>query len=407
MESKIKIKGGLRFFIFFASTFLGLSNIYWLPIIGDIRVISVTLFILTCSTLFFIKLKKNQIYLPNRYYGVFGMTVLFILFIPSILLSNNELPFKILLDFINFYIFLWIIYIIANKSEKAIIKITSNATKVILFFCALHIIESTFTIYNISPTHSSLSQYTGFKETGFNLSRTGWSNGICLFIPCIFLVFKNDFFKIIGILVILYSQFLCGGRSGLIASIYMILALIKLQKTISNYKIFFLLGLILIFGALNIDLIISSLRFDRLDNQQITFNTLNYFSANRLIGYQYGLEIWVNNPFTGKGIGNVDLSSISNVKDIHNFWVKTLAESGILTCLFLLAFISYPIRIGLKYINRFKNEVTIYFFIIVSGGALLTLFEPNVIFNSFKNSSIWWFSLAVMLSKIKQFNRVK
>jgi O-antigen ligase len=160
------------------------------------------------------------------------------------------------------------------------------------------------------------------------------------------------------------------------------------------------------FSVINIDLLTSSLRLDRIINKNITFITLNSFSANRLIGYQYGLEVWINHPFVGKGIGNVDISSISRTKDIHNGWIKNLAESGIGIFLFLLGFIIYPIRKGWRYIKKFKNDVTIYFFLILSGGALLTLFEPNVIFNSFKNSSIWWLSLAVILCKIKHFNPV-
>lgn len=384
--------------IFLLFLYLGLSNIYWLPLTSSISFIKYGLFGLIFAMLL-LNLKAIKLYLPKGNYSLFGMVVVLILFTPSILNSREEEPFMIYFDFVSSYLFLWIGYILANNNTQAIIKIIRYSTILLLSFCFVHIEESNFGLFGIQPPLESGS-YDNFQDTGFNLSRTGWSNGISLFVPMIFFVFRNRFFVFLGLIIILYSQFLSGGRTGLLTSIIAILLLFRLRANIGDFG--FILAVLSAFAYYNIDLIISSLRIERILGNEINFSTLNSFSANRLAGYQYGFEVWLDNPLFGKGQGNVDISSIAFVKDIHNFWIKTLAESGIFTFFFLISFVIYPIYKAWRYLRKYDDDILLYSLLVLVAGFVQTFFEPNVIFGSFQNSAIWWFALALALSRIQK-----
>lgn len=73
----------------------------------------------------------------------------------------------------------------------------------------------------------------------------------------------------------------------------------------------------------------------RKEGQDQALQVLNKYSSGRIHLVQKGLEQFISSPFTGVGLGNSDIGA-GKGQVIHSFWIKLLAESGLLVTLPLL-----------------------------------------------------------------------
>ncbi|MCB0747831.1 MAG: hypothetical protein KDC90_10255, partial [Ignavibacteriae bacterium] len=95
------------------------------------------------------------------------------------------------------------------------------------------------------------------------------------------------------------------------------------------------------------------------------------------------------------GIKNVNIEAIAFVDEIHNFWIKTIAESGLVVFSFYVVFV-YLIFKKIRNIG-IKNNIYYLTFLLILAGLIETMFEPNALFGSFQNSAVWWLGVAVIL----------
>jgi hypothetical protein len=372
--------------------YIGISSIYWFPgiAVDELRNFKYLVYgiIIALGVFLLPALKIKQI--PKGIFGLSGLFLLLILYIPSILLSNQEVAFETISNILSFYLFIWVIYLLLNNSLINLIIISKIVINIMMIFVIFHITGSLF--FKNIPIPEQKVSYISFQDISFNLSRTGWSNGMALFVPFCFL-FKTDIKKWVLIFLILYSQFLSGGRSGLLASLFIVFLYFLIQGSFKKFAL--LISTIVFLVISNLELVVSQLRIDRLESGY-GGDTLNQFSSDRVVGYVYGIQQWMDNPVFGKGIKNVNIEAIAFVDEIHNFWIKTLAESGTIVFLFYIVFIALIFK-NINAINN-KKEIFIIFLLLIIAGIIETMFEPNVIFGSFQNSAVWWLGVAVILS---------
>ncbi len=344
--------------------------------------------ILLIIALIFPRLLNKKI--PSGIFGVSGLLILFLLYLPSIIISVDEyVMFTVIENILSYYLFIWALYLLSTNGIINFQEITNVILLIIVFFTVWHIIGSLF--FNVAiPINKHW--YVTFQDTAFNVSRTGWSNGLALFIPLCFIL-KSNFKRWVFITLMIYSQFLTGGRSGLLASTVVILIYLIMNKSISKTIFIFSIVSLLIF--LNIDIVYERLRINFLSGG-IQEESLNNFSSDRVVGYIYGIQQWLDSPFFGNGLKNVNIQKVAFVDEIHNFWIKTLSESGIFVCLFYIFFIIMLFIKSYKIIGR--QHYKLIFTLVLFSGIVETMFEPRVLFDAFQNSAVWWFGVAVILA---------
>jgi hypothetical protein len=380
-----------KFLNCFIGFYIGISSIYWFPGLSveslrNFKYIVYSLIVLIGILLLPTLRNKN---IPKGIFGIWGLLLLPVLYLPSILLSEQEVMSDVFLNCLSFYLFIWLLFILFNNSKLDLSLISTIIINIIIFFVTLHIAISLF--YSDITIPPQKVSYITFQDIGFNLSRTGWSNGLALFIPFCFL-FKNGLKRWIFIGLIVYSQFLSGGRTGLLASLFIIFLYYYMNKALG--KIAFIFSIIGLLILNNLNFISEKLRFDRLETGYGD-DSLNQFSSDRIVGYKYGLEQWLDFPIFGKGIKNVNIEAIAFVDEIHNFWIKTIAESGLVVFSFYVVFV-YLIFKKIRNIG-IKNNIYYLTFLLILAGLIETMFEPNALFGSFQNSAVWWLGVAVIL----------
>lgn len=372
--------------------YVGISSIYWIPGIGleEMRIFKISFFVLVLFFIAIVLPTLQEKKILSGIFGIPGIIILVLLYLPSIIISSDEyILFTIIGNCLSYYLFIWALFILSKNNLMDFGRITNIILLIISFFTIWHIIGSLF--FNITIPNNRF-WYVTFQDTAFNTSRTGWSNGLALFIPLCF-VLRSNYRKWLFIALMIYSQFLTGGRSGLLASAFVILLYLVMSKAIG--KAIFIFSLIGILIVSNINLVTKQLRIDALSGG-ITEESLNQFSSDRVVGNIYGIQQWLDSPFFGNGLRNVNIQKVAFVDEIHNFWIKTLAESGIFVCLFYILFIIILFINSYQIIGR--QHYKLIFILVLISGIVETMFEPRVLFDAFQNSAVWWFGVAAILA---------
>jgi len=228
-------------------------------------------------------------------------------------------------------------------------------------------------------SHNTFDLFLGGSVTNFNL----WLS--LLFIPSLISIQPSSDKKSIGWIVlclsiglILMIEILFGGRSGLLI---LVIAIYLLYFAKLKTKNILLLSLFFIMFIWLSHLMASHLRLDRLYNAEWSntnsiYLSLNWFSAGRLDQYMFGIERFIECPLIGCGLGEVDYHGF----EIHNVYIRLLAEGGLILFTIILIPIFYILSTPA---NPFFRAVLISALI---GG----LFEPNLIFGNFGISIPFW-----------------
>jgi O-antigen ligase len=243
--------------------------------------------------------------------------------------------------------------------------------------------------------------------SGFGSLRTGWSDGIALFVPLLALVILDSkkWKFIVGLtvsvllLAIIGSQLIVGGRAGLLTSmlIMVVLAYYKLSRV---WFVAMMLTILLVgvsVAGVYINQLEEHLRIDRLFENKSTFEALDHFSADRLSGYLYAVNAFLERPITGYGFGNV----IYDGREIHNVWLRLLVEAGILLPTVFLYIIANSIKSVKMLMQKNRSSSTSAdtvisansgqsLSLVLIGGVVISFLEPNVLVGSFQNTAIWW-----------------
>lgn len=349
-----------------------ISMIYWFPRIGPINTFKLALIALICFSTFLFNTGTKR--------TLSGVTAFAFLALLAILPSIGLSPFYDLVDyFTNVGIIATFCLAVSTfDANDHLYKILSNLISFgVVLFALIHVIGSVY--FNLDSYIPIDEAYTGFADIGFNLSRTGWSASLGLFVPILFLNRSSRQGLLLAIPMVL-SQYICGGRGGLVASAAAILIILwkRREKALLVLLLFCAVALI----QTNYDEFAGAMRLDRLDGGA---NALNSFSAGRIESYVLALEIFQQNWLTGIGYGQMDLSRQLGCEDVHNAFLLLTTEMGLFVA---------PLFLGLFILVRplFKPTRTSDIPPLAPIAALVLLMsvEPSVLFKSFQNSFGFW-----------------
>lgn len=383
--------------VWLLSVYLGTAPIYWLPGVSLQAVAAAKALLASLAVLAVLveAIFRNQLRLPTGLLGPPGLLILVLLSTPAILQAETlSKSLAFLFDLTLGIGFLWCFAILAREG--------ADLPK--LFVRSLFIIAAAalFTLYSSTAVQSVASPFdTGpLSATGFGSARTGWSNGLSFYLPVTLLLFvKNPprrhpaLLQLAVIGLILGSQALSGGRAGLLASLFVLLAFLTIPRS-RPIAILYLTAFAVIAIVLA-DRLLQHLRIDDLLQYGSVFALLDDFSASRLAGYVLAWEHIRARPILGYGFGQVLLTIPHiGVFEIHNLWLKLATESGVLLPLFFLIVVirvlwSTRRSIAVQPHGGGRSTLTSLVLIILVG-LLVSQFEPGVLLGSFQNSAVWW-----------------
>jgi O-antigen ligase len=243
-----------------------------------------------------------------------------------------------------------------------------------------------FDFNNLLPINEP---YISFKEIGLNVSRTGWSASLALFIPILFIK-RSSFSALLFSIPVLTSQFISGGRGGLLAGVVTVILILINRK---NYRIIAVLGMFIIAAVVAYsDELSLILRLNRLSQSE---GALNSFSAGRIDSYIASLKLLLNNPVFGIGYGNMDLTTVLKMKNVHNAFLLLITELGIFSFLFFIG-----IFLLLQRLFTGNRKLGIPTYVPIIALFVLMMLEPSVLFRSFQNSFGFWAYYFIRTSSI-------
>ena len=287
-----------------------------------------------------------------------------------------------LVKLINLFLAFCFIIIIAFDRNFNLYKYFIVATVISLFIES--IIINYLVIESVIVNGNFLGRSNNYSGFGANVNISSFSVLIKSIIP-IYLLFnyKNTILKLISCLLIassFLSVLLLMSRAAII-SLFMVLISVLLFSIFANKKKYFLsTGLIilcLLIGTFSYNLIneknASNIIGERFSN--VTNPTDDGSVNERLNFYSAAINSIKDNPILGIGYGNWKIKSIDLNKDIiasyrvpyfvHNDFLQTTAEIGIIGGLCFIFFILYPIWISFKKtIKHFKFNLDFMIFLI-------------------------------------------
>lgn len=384
--------------------YLCLAPVYWLPGIS-INLLYAFKFILIASAVslsFIYLLTIGKLTFPRGIIGLGGFILIIFVSMPALMQTDSALALKRIQDYFLGYSTFFAAFALSAA------KISFNKP---LFFSALFIsvlcslVTASAALGVPSFTSPSAFGSVDLAISGFSGLRTGWSIGTGLYLSALFFIIppNRNFRWVLTILVVLCffqivgSQVAVGGRSGLVMSLAIIS--VYFWKYMPK-SILLIIGLVFfLFVSTHIDYLAEHLRFDRISSSSNQTDALNHFSAGRIGTYIFAFEKFFESPLTGHGFGNVQIHGI----DIHNLWLRMLAEGGLFLPLLFLLFIYKALKSSRFSVQ--KNDIAgrqleydrFILQLIIWSGILASLFEPNTLLGTFQNSCIWWVSLGCLL----------
>ncbi|MFA0436154.1 O-antigen ligase family protein [Vibrio breoganii] len=238
-------------------------------------------------------------------------------------------------------------------------------------------------IVSALPNFPSQVSILPLKYTGFAFTRTGWSGTLSSFV--VFSLYflnvlkfsrKNKILILTTVFMVIYAQFISGGRGGLLTS------LIALSIFVFyDFKSNFIKWLPIIAGFLF--LIVSMYAKGDLDLILRVGNTADV-TAGRFEQYLLSVELIFEKPLLGWGFNGYLEEFNENGIDVHvhNVWIGFLLQYGIVFFLIFVGFLTLNIvRVRTNYFRKMMVIV----------GLLPTIVEPSAIFVSISGYLSWWF----------------
>ncbi|MDG3063493.1 O-antigen ligase family protein [Thauera mechernichensis] len=377
----------------FVALFLGLSPIYWLPLLPFSLLLTIKVMLLGVVVFYpFLRFKDGVYALPKFITPLLGFSVA--LAIPS---AIAHLSF----DFIGLFAILFLVAIgytlsccygterALNSLFMAVVVFSLIAMLVVIDFAAGGIF--------INPMHSvRLYLY----QTGLHGGRTGWT-AICNVFLAISLfgliVSKPGLTRgalITSSVVLLLNLVVVDSRGGLITGVFVLSIYLLHLAANSRVKAFFLLmvfwlGGVLIAAEFGERLISSRTYLSIFAPEELRSGV----TTGRTDGFWVAIRLYVESPLIG--VGEINLKDYGqDVEKVHNVWLRTLAEQGFLGFLSLLVF-----SLGL-FAAVFKRTAlprsAIY--MVLAAGLVPSLFEPTGVFGNYFATAPFWITVGLLLA---------
>lgn len=364
-----------------------LSPVFWFPIIGKILILKFFLLaiIAIVNIKYFHKLTLQEL-LP--------LIIAVVLFV--IVLSEYQDSF--FEQWINVYfniICAYIIYMIGkNDSFERSKQIFKNSCNIVCLYCLLLFICIVFNLIPYFPQEYSRELSNGMYQeiplfiSGWGFGSTQWSTCLSIFVSAHFIAFdERDKRKrlFLGIIIVVTTQMMCGGRGGILASIITLsLFLFFRTKNKLLFVIYGLLTTVILFW-------ISSTYADhfRLNREHL--------SQERELQWTVLFIILSKLPLKGFGFYGGDLAMEQfGILAFHDSLLRCLLGFGI-AGLYVDSIIVYITSKSIFILNRNNLEYYLPYSLLLISGFICTFTEPNPIVSSFYWIP-WWY-IAGLLSK--------
>lgn len=390
--------------------YLGSAPVFWLPgfSASTIQTSKHLLIYLAVGATAAVSIFKRSVHLPWGIAGLSGFGLILVLSIPAVFLSELSIGLSRIVD---------LLYAATAFSSFFFLTRAGYDVEKILKISAF--IISGFAAYSLVGMFGSLSWrqpadlgFFDVSTAGFGGLRTGWSNGLSLYIAFSLawvyskdslIKFNRSLLAITMAGTIFISQYMVGGRAGLLASLVSLVVLAHYLIPPANRVLVYVIFSAVVVAAAG-QAVYEHLRIDRLvSNESLDVDTLDHFSANRITTYRFAFKKISEKPLFGHGFGNANVVGGS---EIHNVWLKHGAEAGLLflaaELLFVLKFMlpfPRPKRIQSSYVV-FSRQARLYAFCWAAllSGLVISMLEPRMLFGSFQTSAIWWCAAGVLVA---------
>jgi O-antigen ligase len=404
-----------NFAVILMMLYLGTSPVYWFPYL-DVSLFSLLKFVLIALPvvlIWSISIANGRFLLPTGMIGPIGLLVLIVSATFAFAQAKEGLVVKRLMDMLLGFAMMWSFYLY-SRNNADIHKILRNAAIIIAILCWITV----FNRFLDMPAWRSPVVFGAnpLSVSGFGALRTGWSNGVALFVPVLLLLLSDYRTTILSAVTsmaliagIVMSQIIVAGRAGLLTS----LAAVSIYAVFKLKKIYLVIAaaIVVILVITFFDFFVVQFRIDRLEGDGMSTEALDHFSAGRIESYLTAIKMAVESPLVGYGFGE----AIVGDREIHNFWLRMLVEGGMFLPLVFLVIVlailkrvkaqmhmlkRMPATESATISRRLYKARSLYFclFLILLGGLIESFFEPNIFLGSFQNTAIWWAAAGIALA---------
>ena len=386
--------------------YLALAPVFWLPSVapGNLNLFKLFLIGAAVIIVLVIATSRGKFRLPPGLLGPIGFLVLMLVSAGGFIQAESSLELILRTkDYALAFITISTFFTIALLGFNAH-KIFVASAVLISSFCLLAVYSKYFGL----PAFSGPAEYDAdvLWKSGFGAVRTGWSNGVALYVPILAsLLFLDSRFKfalfikavsLIGITSVLASQVISSGRAGLLASL-MGLTFLFLGRGGKRYLVLFGVSAIVLV-ILKLDYFVEQLRFVLHPDVQSSGSVLNDISTGRFYGAIAAIEKGTQSPLFGHGFGNFTFGTT----EIHNLWLKFFVEAGVFLPLVLALIVAKILKITWrkkKLIKSFSvnSSLSTYeiatirsYEAIIYMGILISMLEPRALLGAYQVSALWW-----------------
>ena len=405
------------------SIFLALGPIYWLPGLsgGMISWIGWAIFLVAVSLVFATELLQDRRPFPRSWLGPLGFIALFLLWIPGLTRAFNP---SLAVDFVfklsACALFFWCFYCLARDGSD-IGLIFRRAFVIIVCLSATTLLRA---LLNTDDWQSSCL-WDPAHIVGFSVRTTAQSVTLAFFVPLAALLFLSvkqgqwtrwRALGILGLIVLLGSQLVSGGRVGILASL-MALAAFMLLRSTRWLAVAVILVFLLVSPLYLNESCIQHFRlqpfFEYEPSRSRTYwqstvsdydtaevseevKLVNEVSSRRLHGYLVGLNSFLESPLLGHGMQQVVLSSWGDeILEIHNLWLKWAVYTGIAAPLLFLFMVALILRAGWRLLrdksnSAFERETAAILLLVLLVGLVIFMLEVNLPLEAFSRAGLWW-----------------
>lgn len=377
MNSSLENDRPSRLYFNFLILYIVFSVINWLPLINNefVRIGKYLIFII----IFLFEIRNQKFRYPSFYLSPFGFLLIILSMSFGLVISFKITP---IVDILLPFIILWIFNFDKQFYYLAIYK----SALIISIICGLSII-SHFTGFFDIPANGPWK--TSFGNVAFGGSSTAYSGS--LFLLVVFLVYWHKSEKkpllsieILSILVILISQYISGGRGGLLASVIVIVLGLNINIF---YKFVFIF---IFFVTINSNEFLVQMRILNQNSEEIDVDQI---SSGRIELNTYFYEKFLKNPIYSYGF---NASEKFGSMDPHIVWLKNAVNGGVIYLFFLIGlFIEIFRRVKMN-ITLEPTEIKLFFSLFFIS-FLITFLEPNFLIGSVQGEFVYWLLISLLI----------
>lgn len=312
--------------------------------------------------------------------------------------------------------FLWVFYVFAKNGGNPW-AVFLRASIGICLFSLIVVVASYF---SVAVFQSPYGSRFNLANSGFGGLRTGWSNGIALYIPVLLAALikfshqgrrGNSILCAAGIVVIAGSQLVVGGRAGLLSTLIVVCVFLLL-----NFRIKALIGLFVV-SILSLPVLMNetigkslftSLRIPSasVNSNAELITRIDDISSGRIKTYLEGIRLITERPLQGHGPRLDGVEKVYTTSSIHNMWLKLWAEFGMFFPLVFFCIVASILLRSWSHTRRLlklqRSKCNQYYIfmsssLILLSGIIISLLEPSTLLGAFQNAAIWWAAAGVVL----------